>query len=215
MSIRSALIKVAPGIEPFVDEYACQMGAANINTTTRMACFLGQCYVESGGFKFTRESLNYAADSEMMHKFIDWCRISKWEAGRYGRTVGHAADQKSLANILYGGKWGEKYLGNILPNDGWDFRGGGHKQLTGRDNYTRFSKEYFGDLRLVDHPELIEKPEAAVASAVWFWKSNNLNKIADTDSVAAVTRKVNGGEVGLAARIEWTDKFLSALSQEK
>lgn len=212
MTVRAALIRVEPNIEPFVDEYLHQMQMADIVGPKRMAFFFGQCWVESGGFKRVRESLDYATNSTMMARFIQWGRITPAQAEQYGRNAKHAADQKALANILYGGKWGQENLGNIHENDGWDFRGGGHKQLTGRRNYQRFSAQYFGDDRMIKHPELIEQPKEAVASAVWFWGYRRLNQTADKGSVEAVTLKVNGGTVGIDKRVEWTNKFLSALS---
>lgn len=214
MSIKEKLIAVEPRIAPFADIFLQHMQEALINTPTRQANFLGQCHVESGGFSATRESMNYAADSTMMKKFINWGRITAAQAQQFGRTPQHPADQKRLANILYGGTWGRKNLGNIEPDDGWDFRGGGFKQLTGRDNYSRFSKEYFGDDRLVRDPSLINSPVVAVASAVWFWSRNKLNVVADRNSVEDVTRIVNGGQTDLAKRKFWTNQFLSALSKE-
>lgn len=208
---KTKLIRVAPKIAPFADLYVQKMQEADITPPLRAAHFLGQCYVESAGFTATRESLNYAADSAMMGKFIKWGRITPAQAQQYARTSKHPADQRALANILYGGAWGKKNLGNVEPNDGWDFRGGGHKQLTGRDNYTRFSKAYYGDLRLVENPGLLNEADAAVSSAIWFWTANGLNAIADTGSVEAVTKKVNGGYTDLEKRRQWTNKFLAEL----
>lgn len=208
---KQALIQVAPKIAPFADLYIQKMLKADIIPPLRAAHFLGQCYVESMGFTATRESLNYAADSAMMAKFVKWGRITPAQVQQYARTKDHKADQVMLANILYGGEWGKKNLGNIAPNDGWDFRGGGHKQLTGRANYLGFSKAYYGDERLITNPGLLNEPDAAVSSAIWFWTDKKLNPIADTGSVEAVTKRVNGGTVGLAERRQWTDKFLKAL----
>lgn len=218
MISRTALVKVVPRIEPFIDLYIEGMAREEINTPLRAAHFLGQVTHESGMFTATRETLNYSTERLTARKengqrvlFGDH-RITDAQARMYGRNIDHPANQKILANILYGGEWGRKNLGNILPNDGWDFRGGGHKQLTGRNNYTRFSKDYYGDERLVKNPSLIDTPEVAVASALWFWSENDLNRIADTGSVEAVTKKVNGGSIGLAERKHWTQKFLRALS---
>lgn len=215
---KAALVKVAPRIEPFADLYLAGMAKAGINTPLRAAHFLGQCAVESKLFSATRESLDYSEerltkrDSNGRRILFGEHRITDAQAKQYGRNKDHPANQRVLANILYGGDWGRKNLGNILPNDGWDFRGGGHKQLTGRNNWTRFSRGYYGDDRLLKDPSLIETPEVAVASALWFWDNNRLNEVADTGSVEAVTKKVNGGDIGLAERKQWTQTFLRALS---
>lgn len=211
MALRDTLIRLVPAIEPYVDQLIVQMAKYGIKAPIRMAHFLGQCYVESNGFKTVRESLNYS--EEALNSLFGSKRISPADAKRLGRNKDHPADQKALANVLYGGEWGQRNLGNILPNDGWDYRGGGIKQLTGRDNYTRFSRQYYGNDRIVESPSLIEQPEAAVASAVWFWNSRGLNSIADRDDVEAVTRIVNGGTNGLTDRMDWTQTFKSALTK--
>jgi putative chitinase len=89
-------------------------------------------------------------------------------------------------------------LGNTQPGDGWRFRGSGLKQLTGRNNYARFAKDY--DMTADEAPEWIETKDGALASALWFWHTNNLNPVADTGDVAALTKRINGGDIGLADR---------------
>jgi len=174
--------------------------------------FLGQIHVETGGFRTSVESLNYAYDSPMMRNFIRWGRISDADAKKFGRTADHPAHQNALANILYGGEFGRKNLGNTQPGDGWKFRGRGLKQLTGRDNYRRFSRAWLGDESLLESPDRVGNPDGAVASAIWFWKANGLNEVADKGSVDAVTKVVNGGTVGLADRKTWTQKYAGAWS---
>ena len=220
---KAALVKVAPRIEPFADLYLAGMAKAGINTPLRASRFLGQLAVESALFSKTRESLDYSEerltkrDSRGRRILFGEHRITDAQAKQYGRNKDHPANQRALANLLYGGNFGRKELGNILPNDGWDFRGGGHKQITGRDNWTRFSKEYYGDDRLLKDTSLINTPEVAVASGLWFWTANNLNKIADTGSIDAVSMKVNGAKtpeaiIGREERTLWTQKFYIALS---
>lgn len=215
MISKTALIKVTPRIEPYAEMYLEGMAKAGITAPLRASRFLGQLAVESKQFSATRENLNYTTDR--LIALFGRHRITEEQARQYGRNIDHPANQRALANILYGGNWGRKNLGNILPNDGWDFRGGGHKQITGRDNWTRFSKEYFGDDRLIKDTSLINTPEVAVASGLWFWTANNLNGIADTGSIDAVSMKVNGaktpeGIIGREERTFWTQKFYSALS---
>ena len=213
MITAQAITRIAPAAAKYADELVKQMKAAGImDNVKRASMFLGQIHVETGGFRTNVESLNYAYDSPMMRNFIRWGRISDADAKKFGRTVDHPAHQNALANILYGGEFGRKNLGNTQPGDGWKFRGRGLKQLTGRDNYRRFSRAWLGDESLLENPDRVGNPDGAVASAIWFWKANGLNEVADRGSVDAVTKVVNGGTVGLADRKTWTQKYAGAWS---
>jgi putative chitinase len=206
MITAKAIIEVAPAAAPYAAELVKQMAESGIQATPkRAAIFLGQVATESGGFKTVVESLNYSA--EALVKLFGRHRISEEDASQYGRTASHPANQKALANILYGGEFGRKQLGNVFTADGWDFRGRGLKQLTGRDNYKRFSKAWLGDDSLLIAPDRVAEPAGAVASAIWFWAANQLNAEADRGDVRSVTKIVNGGAMGLPDRIAWTDKF--------
>lgn len=205
---KAAILKVAPAADQYADELLRQMKQADITTPLRAAHFLGQIYQESGGFTVVVESLNYSATA--LKKLFGRHRISLADCDKFGRTNEHAAHQNALANILYGGKWGQDNLGNTEPGDGWRFRGRGLKQLTGRDNYRRFSHAWLGSDELLVKPERVADPDGAVASAIWFWTSRGLNATADTNDVAAVTRKVNGGTNGLPERRQWTAAFLKS-----
>src|SRR5690606_9297192 len=134
----AAIVKVAPAAKPYAVELVRQMAESGIMASwPRAAMFLGQIAVESGQFSTVTESLNYSVDA--LVKMFGRHRISVPDAERYGRKLGQKANQEALANLLYGGEWGRKNLGNTEPGDGWRFRGRGLKQLTGRDNYRRFS----------------------------------------------------------------------------
>ena len=163
-----------------------------------LAHWLGQMHVESGGFSKMEESLNYTVDA-LISKFgrhrislIEaraWGRIDKVVGGK--KTVARKADQEKIANRLYGGDFGRKNLGNIHPTDGWEKRGSGFKQITGRANeaesgYTM--KELREDVR-----------KSAMAAANFFVKHGCVAP-ALRDDVEAVTLKVNGGSMGLAER---------------
>ncbi len=95
-----------------------------------------------------------------------------------------------------------KMLGNTpeADGDGQKYRGRGLIQVTGKSNYKACSIALFGDTRLMDKPELLEQPEWAVKSACWFWWAHGLNRLADTDNIEAVTKRVNGGRNGLVSR---------------
>lgn len=221
MITAEAITRIAPAAAQYADELVKQMKAAGImDNVKRASMFLGQVHTESGGFRTVVESLNYSADAIL--KTFGRHRISEADAKKFGRIdaevrkrtgwklADQPAHQNALANILYGGEWGRKNLGNTQPGDGWRFRGRGIKQLTGRDNYRRFSRAWLGDESLLENPDRVANPDGAVASAIWFWRANGLNEIADRGSVDAVTRVVNGGEIGLADRKSWTLKYAGA-----
>jgi len=219
----SAIVSVTPAAEKYADELVRQMTDVGITTPELAAHFLGQIHVESGGFTRVVESLNYAADA-LINGFGRH-RISVADAKKFGRIdekvrqrtgwrlPDQAAQPNPIANILYGGEWGRANLGNVASGDGWRFRGRGLKQLTGRDNYRRFSLHWLGTDELLLRPDRVAEPDGAVASAIWFWQDRGLsNLVRQGASVEAVTKKVNGGQKGLAQRKEWTAKYLAALS---
>lgn len=209
MITREAIIRIAPAAAPYADELIKQMKAAGImNNVRRASMFLGQIHVESGGFRSVTENLNYSADA--LKRMFGRHRISVADADKFGRTDSQPAHQNAIANILYGGEWGAKNLGNTHPGDGWRFRGRGLKQLTGRDNYRRFSRAWLGDESLLQNPDRVAQPDGAVASAIWFWKSKGLNEVADRGSVDAVTKIVNGGSIGISDRKSWTTRYAGA-----
>lgn len=213
MITAQSIIRIAPAAAKYADELVRQMKAAGIMANVRRASmFLAQIHVETGGFTAKTESLNYAYDSPMMRNFIRWGRISDADARKFGRTADHPAHENALANILYGGEFGVKQLGNTKPGDGWKFRGRGGKQLTGRSNYRAFSRAWLGDESLLENPDRVAEPDGWVASAVYFWKAKGLNEIADRGTVDAVTKVVNGGTVGLSDRKTWTLKYAGAWS---
>lgn len=218
MITAQSIVRIAPAAAPYAEELVKQMKAAGImDNVKRASMFLGQVHVESGGFRTVVESLNYSADAIL--KTFGRHRISEADAKKFGRIdaevrkrtgwklADQPAHQNALANILYGGEWGRKNLGNTQPGDGWRFRGRGIKQLTGRDNYRRFSRAWLGDESLLENPDRVAQPDGAVASAIWFWRANGLNEIADRGSVDAVTKVVNGGALGLSDRKSWTQKY--------
>jgi putative chitinase len=170
--------------------------AYDITSPNRIAGFLSQIGHESGGLSTLTESLNYSVDALM--RFVRWGRISEADAKRHGRFLNRRANQEAIANLIYGGDWGRKHLGNTQPGDGWRFRGRGLKQLTGRDNYKRCGDAIGGDF--ITNPDDLLMPVNAALSAGWFWHTNGLNKLADMGDVRAMTRVVNGGATGLTER---------------
>lgn len=188
-------------LDAYVNPLNDVMERYQINTDNRIAMFLAQTGHESGRYKSTRivESLNYKV-SALNALFSR--RISATDAARYGRddATKQKANEESIANAIYGGEWGKKNLGNELPGDGWKFRGRGLIQLTGRSNYQRFATAIGKTIE--DAAAYVETPKGACEAAGWFWKVNDLNRFADNGDIVGCTKKVNGGDHGLAEREE-------------
>lgn len=197
-------------LDAYVDPINDTLDRYQIDTIKRAAMFLAQTGHESGGYRSTRitENLNYRV-SALTSKFGS--RISAADAARYGRndSTGQKANQEAIANIIYGGEWGRRNLGNTQPGDGWKFRGRGLIQLTGRGNYQRFADHIGESLDYV--VSYLETPEGAADAAGWFWQANSLNRYADSGDVEGCTRKINGGTFGIEEREDLYDKALSIL----
>jgi len=117
-----------------------------------------------------------------------------------------------IANYVYMDEFRKYKMGNTEEGDGWRFRGRGLKQLTGRENYTRFGKSI--GMSAEEAAEYVATPGGAVESACWFWDANNLNAIADTDDVVKMTKKINGGTIGLQDRQQRYTKAMKILGAE-
>ena len=181
-------------------EEACS--AYRINTPERLTAFLAQVGHESASLSKVAESLNYTPDG-LLSTFGR--RITPEQAMHYGRTGTQRADQRSIANIVYGGEWGRKNLGNTDPEDGWTLRGRGLIQQTGRFNIGRLRdrmRDRFGlDVPdFVNHPEELESPKWAAWSACDYWDLKGCNLLADKGDFDAITRKINGGMNGAEDR---------------
>jgi putative chitinase len=118
-----------------------------------------------------------------------------------GHESGSLVYVKELGGPSYFAKYeGRKDLGNTQKGDGVKFPGRGLIQVTGRANYAKASQALFGDARLLDDPELLEEPEWAAKSAVWYWTTRNLNALADADRFTDITKSINGGTNGIDDR---------------
>lgn len=211
MPVSQAYLMTATGAKAtdaakYLDLLNAEMEAREINTHERIAGFLSQIGVESGGLSTVVENLNYSAAA--LQSLFGPSRISNADAQTFGRTPAHPANQQEIANRIYGGTFGQKQLGNTQQGDGWKFRGRGLKQITGRTNYRSCGKDLGLDLET--NPDLLLTPQNAVRSAGWFWESKGLNAIADTGSVEAMTRRINGGTNGLADRQKLYDAAMAA-----
>ena len=130
--------------------------------------------------------------------------------------IGHETQSLQYVKELGGPTYFSKYdgredLGNLQKGDGARFPGRGLIQVTGRANYLECSMALFGDDRLINKPELLEAPEHAAASAVWFWNKKGLNKLADASRITDMTRKINGGLNGLQDRLSRWQKALAVM----
>lgn len=163
-----------------------------ITNERRVAHFLSQCAHESGGFKRLEENLNYSAKALRAVFGRYFGTPPKRDADEYHRRP------EMIANYVYQDKFRKYKMGNVNEGDGWLFRGRGLKQLTGRENYTRFGASV--DMTAEEAVEYVATPAGAVESACWYWDSRNLNDIADADDVVRMTKKINGGTIGLEDR---------------
>jgi putative chitinase len=168
-----------------------------INTPKRQACFIGQTMHESGGYKFLRENLNYSAKALMNtwpSRFPDIDTAEKYER-----------QPEKIANKVYSGR-----MGNTEDGDGAKFIGRGLIQLTGKDNYKAFGDAIGEDL--VSNPQLVEEPRYAALSAGWFFNKRNLNALADVMDVETMSKRINGGNIGMADRVAKINKVLNLLT---
>ncbi|HDU5576326.1 TPA: glycoside hydrolase family 19 protein [Klebsiella aerogenes] len=158
------------------------------------AMFIAQMGHESGGFTRLVENLNYAAES--LVPTFGKHRITAQQAAALGRTATQSANQRAIANLVYGGEWGERNLGNQVAGDGWKYRGRGLKQITGLSNYRKCGLALKRDL--VTQPELLEQDENAARSAAWFFATSGC--LVYSGDVERITIIINGGKNGLDDR---------------
>lgn len=169
-----------------------------INSTLRIAAFLAQCIHESGGFIFLTENLNYKAESLMRvwPRHFPTLEIAK----------SYERNPQKIANKAYANRMGN---GDENSGDGWRYCGRGLIQLTGKSNYQAFADSI--ETPLQDIPEYLQTFEGAVQSACWFWETNNLNVLADKKDILGLTKKINGGTIGLDDRIKHYEHALHVL----
>jgi len=168
----------------------------DINTPKRQAAFIGQCSVESNNFKTLEENLNYSAEGLMRtwpSRFPDMDTAEKY-----------AHNPEKLANKVYAGR-----LGNTEDGDGWKYHGRGLIQLTGRDNYKNCGQAIAEDL--INNPDLLAQPEGAALSAAWFFNKHGLNQLADIGDFVLMSKRINGGDLGLSQRIAKINHAINVL----
>lgn len=181
----------------------------SINTPDIFHEFIANLAHECNEFTRFAENMNYSVDA-LKAKFGN--RITDTEANKVGRKPGQIADKEAIANIIYGGEWGKKNLGNIQQGDGWMFRGSGPIQMTGRYNITQFTNYYNQNFATTFTPDQMAEMlrtniEIGIHSACWiFAVSFKLNDEAVNDEMKAIVKRINGGYNGMPERLEYYER---------
>ncbi len=183
------MIKGNPYVDQWYDAVSQILPEYEINTPQRVAAFIAQCAHESGGFKFLKENLNYKAES-LVKVFPKYFKTLD-EARAYEKQPA------KIANRIYGNRMGN---GDEASGDGFRYCGRGLIQLTGKENYTWFAASL--EIPVEEAAEYLETFEGAVQSACWFWETNKLNQWADKGDMLTLTKRINGGTLGLDDRIK-------------
>ena len=190
MEIRQdQLAQILPG-NPYTEHWCEALNKIlpdyDISTPQRVAAFLAQTAHESGGYTALHENLNYTEQS--------LCRV--WPSHFTADIADqYAHNPERIANRAYAGRMGN---GDEASGDGWNFCGRGLLQVTGRVNYQAFADSL--QMNIADVPAFLQTFEGAVQSACWFWENNNLNSYADSGDFVTMTKKINGGTLGLDDR---------------
>jgi putative chitinase len=175
----------------------------DINTPHRVAAFLAQCGHESGGWTVFEENLNYSAQglNGTFRKYFPTVESA----------TPYARKPQMIANRVYSNRMGN---GDESSGDGWKYRGRGPIQLTGSANYKAFAQEMFDDWQnLYDNPDWVTSDrDFALMSAIWFWNKNKLNVQADAGDIKLMTKKINGGYIGLEDRIKHYNEAIHLLT---
>jgi putative chitinase len=189
------LKQIVPG-NPYIDhwhEALCEiLPDYDIDTPQRVAAFLAQCAHESGGFKAIKENLNYRPASlrKLFGKYFATDALAEEYCAKPNK-------QEAIANRIYANRMGN---GPEESGDGYRYCGRGLIQLTGKDNYTRYAQSL--EISVEEASEHLTTFEGCVQSACWFWEANNLNQYADKGDILNLTKRINGGTIGLEDRIK-------------
>lgn len=199
---KDKLAKILPG-NPYIDYWFDALYMIlpdyDINTVPRVAAFMAQTAHESGNYKFLKENLNYRAITlrKVFPKYFPNDAI----AAKY------AHNQEAIANKVYGGRMGN---GPESSGDGFRYCGRGLIQLTGKNNYVKFAESI--ETPVEEIPEYLATFEGAIQSACWYWETNNLNIWADKGDMLTLTKRINGGTIGLESRKQHYNHALKVLS---
>jgi putative chitinase len=190
---------------PYIDQWHSALSQLlpeyNINTPQRIAAFVAQCAHESGNFMVLRENLNYRAVTlrKIFPKYFPTDAMANEYASKPNK-------QEAIANLVYANRMGN---GGPETGDGWRYAGKGLIQLTGKSNYTWFAASL--QIPVEEASEYLLTFEGAAQSACWFWETNNLNQWADKGDIITLTKRINGGTIGLDDRIKHYEHALHVL----
>ena len=191
----ASLIGKNPYLDYWYDSMCQILPVYEIDTPERVAAWLAQCAHESGYFRFLKENLNYRAASlqKVFKKYFPTEEMAK----------AYEKQPEKIANRVYANRMGN---GDEASGDGFRYLGRGLIQLTGKNNYTFFAASI--DTPLEEVPEYLQTFEGAVQSACWFWEQNNLNKFADSRDIVTMSKRINGGTIGMEDRLMKYEKCL-------
>jgi putative chitinase len=187
---------------PYIDQWHKALSQLlpdyEINTPQRIAAFVAQCAHESGGFVFLTENLNYKAESltKLFGKYFPNLAVAK----EYERKP------EKIANRIYANRMGN---GDEASGDGYKYRGRGLIQLTGKTNYAWFAASL--EISSEEAAEYTQTFEGAAQSACWFWETNKINAFADKGDIVGMTKRINGGTIGLEDRKKHYEHALHVL----
>jgi putative chitinase len=181
-----------PYIDHWFDALSQLLPDYEIDTPQRMAAFLAQCAHESGEFTALKENLNYKAATlrKIFPKYFPTDEIANQYANMPNK-------QQAIANKVYASRMGN---GDEASGDGYRYCGRGLIQLTGKDNYSWFAASL--EITVEEAAQYLETFEGACQSACWFWETNKLNQWADKGDILTLTKRINGGTIGLEDRIK-------------
>ena len=182
----SQLIPKNPYIDQWYEALSVLLPDYEINTPNRIAAFIAQCAHESASFTALHENLNYRSET-----------LSKVWPKKFPASIAqqYAHKPEAIANRAYASRMGN---GDEASGDGWRYCGRGLIQLTGKDNYTAFADSI--GITPEEVSDYVQTFEGAAQSACWFWESNNLNQYADSGDIETMTKRINGGTLGLEDR---------------
>jgi len=189
---------------PYIDQWHNALSQLlpdyQINTAQRIAAFIAQCAHESGGFMVLKENLNYRPESlvKLFGKYFDLPTAQRYCA--------MPNKQEAIANRIYANRMGN---GPEESGDGYRYCGRGLIQLTGKSNYQAFADSL--EITPDEASEYLRTFEGAAQSACWFWENNNLNQFADKGDILMLTKRINGGTIGLEDRIKHYNHALHVL----
>lgn len=195
------LIPKNPYVKQWHSALAQLLPDYEINTPQRIAAFIAQCAHESAGFTALRENLNYRAPT--LRKVFPKYFPDDQTAQHYANLPNK---QAAIANRVYANRMGN---GPESSGDGYRYCGRGLIQLTGKDNYSWFAASL--GITVEEAAQYLETFEGAAQSACWFWETNKLNQWADSGDIMTLTKRINGGTIGLADRIKHYEHALHVL----